>query len=79
MSFGRATKACVIDVASRRALISKDDLDRMATAVASHGVVLKGRVDPMGGFTFTMTPQPEAGASNGRDDFDSRFDDWAAS
>lgn len=65
-------------MAGRRALISKDDLDRMATAVAAHGVVIKGRVDPLGGFTFTMTRQREQVASS-NDDLDDRLDDWAAS
>ena len=61
---------------SRRALISKDDLDRMACAVAAHGVVLKGRVDPRGSFTFTMTRQAEQmGPMN--EDLDDRLDDWA--
>ncbi|UVI39344.1 hypothetical protein [Qipengyuania spongiae] len=64
-------------MAGRKALISKDDLDRMATAVAAHGVVLKGRVDPLGGFTFTMTRQPDAVASS-NDDLDDRIDEFGA-
>jgi hypothetical protein len=63
-------------VTARRALISKDDLERMACAVAAHGVVLKGRVDPLGGFTFTM--EPSKGALLPRnDDLDDRLDEWA--
>ncbi len=62
-------------MASRRALISKDDLERMACAVAAHGVVLKGRVDPLGGFTFTMAPQGERGAT-GNDDLDGRLEEF---
>lgn len=65
-------------MAGRRALIAKDDLYRMAQAVAAHGVVLKGRVDALGGFTFTLAPQAEkSGTPN--NDLDDRLDDWAAS
>lgn len=64
-------------MSGRRALISKDDLERMACAVAAHGVVLRGRVDDRG-FTFTMAPQVEKGAPT-NDDLDDRIDDWAAS
>lgn len=64
-------------MAGRRALISKDDLERMACAVAAHGVVFKGRVDPLGGFTFTMAPQGNPG-SHGNDDLDDRLDAWAS-
>lgn len=60
---------------ARRALISKDDLDRMACAVAAHGVVIKGRVDPLGGFTFTMAPQSER-AQPENDDLDGRLDEF---
>jgi hypothetical protein len=64
-------------MAGRRALIGKDDLDRMASVCAAHGVVIKGRVDPLGGFTFTMSPQADATAP-GNDDLDDRLDDFAA-
>jgi hypothetical protein len=63
-------------MAGRRALISKDDLERMACAVAAHGVVFKGRVDPMGGFTFTMAPQTDRAAPS-NDDLDDRLDEFA--
>ena len=56
-------------MSGRRALISKDDLDRMACAVAAHGVVMKGRVDPEGGFSFTLCPRPITTAG-GADDLD---------
>lgn len=62
---------------ARRALISKDDLERMACAVAAHGVVLKGRVDPLGGFTFTMAPQTHNAPAN-NDDLDGRLDEFGA-
>ncbi|WP_170005046.1 hypothetical protein [Pseudopontixanthobacter vadosimaris] len=65
-------------MSGRKALISKDDLERMACAVAAHGVVLKGRVDPLGGFTFTMTPQAGQAAS-ANDDLDVRLDEFGAS
>ena len=65
-------------MAGRKALLSKDDLDRMATVVAAHGVVMKGCVDPLGNFTFTLSPQIERAAST-NDDLDDRLDDWAAS
>jgi hypothetical protein len=65
-------------VSTRRALISKDDLDRMAFAVAAHGVVFKGRIDPLGGFTFTMEP-PKGGAPViGAADLGDEFADWAS-
>ena len=63
-------------MSGRRALISKDDLDRMACAVAAHGVVFKGRVDPLGGFTFTLSPQAEDSPAR-NDDLDDRLDAWA--
>lgn len=65
-------------MAGRRALISKDDLDRMASTVAAHGVVFRGRVDALGNFDFTLTRQAERAASC-NDDLDDRLDDWAAS
>lgn len=65
-------------MAGRKALISKDDLDRMACAVAAHGVVFKGRVDPMGGFTFTIAQAGEK-AVPGNDDLDARLDEFASS
>jgi hypothetical protein len=49
----------------------------MASVCAAHGVVIKGRVDPLGGFTFTMSPQADATAP-GNDDLDDRLDDFAA-
>lgn len=35
-------KVCVINMTSRRDLISKDELNWVATAAAAYGVVLKG-------------------------------------
>lgn len=64
-------------MASRRALISKDDLDRMATTVAAHGVIFKGRVDALGNFTFAMEPKTDR-PSHGNDDLDGRLDEWGA-
>lgn len=64
-------------MAGRRALISKDDLERMACAVAAHGVVIKGRVDPLGGFTFTMQQQATNSAP-GSNDLDDRLDEFAS-
>lgn len=59
-------------MSTRRALISKDDLDRMATVCAAHGVVFRGRIDPSGAFDFTLAPKSEAVlASNG--DLDDRI------
>lgn len=65
-------------MSGRKALISKDDLDRMACAVAAHGVVIRGRVDALGNFDFTMAPKTER-ATPGNDDLDDRLSDWAAS
>lgn len=59
-------------MSNRRALISKNDLDRMATAVAAHGVVLRGRVDPDGGFSFTLAPKSD-GMAPDNDDIDARI------
>ena len=49
----------------------------MATTVAAHGVVLRGRVDALGNFDFTMTRQAEAVASS-NDDLDDRLDEFGA-
>ena len=65
-------------MAGRKALISKDDLDRMASTVAAHGVVLRGRVDALGNFDFTMTRQAE-GAASVNDDLDNRLGKFGAS
>lgn len=62
-------------MSGRKALITKDDLERMASAVAVHGVVFRGRVDPAGGFSFVLAPQTAEGTS-GRDDLDARLDEW---
>lgn len=59
-------------MATRRALISKSDLDRMAVAVAAHGVVMKGRVDPDGGFSFSLSPKVD-GSAIYNDDLDERI------
>jgi hypothetical protein len=64
-------------MSGRKALITKDDLERMASAVAVHGVVFRGRVDPAGGFTFTLAPQADAGLPS-RSDLDARLDEWGA-
>ena len=64
-------------MAGRRALIGKEDLERMASTVAAHGVVFKGRVDPLGGFTFTMAPASDRTAP-GNDDLDDRLDEFAS-
>lgn len=60
-------------MAGRKALISKDDLDRMATAVAAHNVVMQGRVDSLGNFTFTLSPKSDAVAPS-NDDLDDRIE-----
>ena len=59
-------------MASRRALISTADLARMASAVAAYGVVLKGRVDPLGNFDFSLTREPDGGMPS-NDDLDDRI------
>ena len=64
-------------MSGRRALITKDDLERMASVVAQHGVVMRGRVDAMGGFTFTLAPQESADLPP-RNDLDARLDEWGA-
>jgi hypothetical protein len=64
-------------MSGRRALISKDDLARMACAVAAYGVTFKGRVDAAGNFDFTVTPGATGGPS-GNDDLDDRLDSFGA-
>lgn len=65
-------------MSGRRALISKDDLNRMAATVAAHGVVFDGRVTASGDLAFRLSPFVEKrGASS--DDLDDRLDQWGAS
>lgn len=64
-------------MAGRRALISKEDLERMASTVAAHGVVFKGRVDPLGSFTFTMALPANAPVQSG-DDLDDRLSEFGS-
>lgn len=63
-------------MAGRRALISKDDLDRMATVCAAKGVIIEGEYR---GFRFTMSPAKAEAMLARNDDLDGRLDDWAAS
>ena len=65
-------------MSSRRALLSKGDLDRMASACAAHGVRFRGRVDSVGNLEFTLTPVASA-ASISNDDFEERLSDWVGS
>lgn len=62
-------------MAGRKALIPKDDLNRMATVCASKGVVIEGEYR---GFRFTMTPAKGEAMLARNDDLDDRLDDWAA-
>lgn len=64
-------------MSGRRALISKDDLARMACAVAAYGVTFRGRVDAAGNFEFTVTPGVNGGPP-GVDDLDDRLDKFGA-
>ncbi|MEM7687799.1 MAG: hypothetical protein AAF291_02155 [Pseudomonadota bacterium] len=57
---------------TRRALISKGDLDRMAKTVAAHGVVFDGRVTPKGDLSFRVSPFVEKRGAN-NDDLDDRI------
>lgn len=62
-------------MSGRKALISKDDLGRMAEVAAKHSVAVKGRIDPMGNFTFDIAPIVLADARNDdEDDFTARID-----
>lgn len=62
-------------MASRRALISKEDLHRMATVCAAENVVIEGEYR---GFRFTMSPAKAAPIIGGSSDLDDRLEDWGA-
>lgn len=59
-------------MSGRRALISKDDLNRMAATVAAHEVVFEGRTNADGELVFRMTPLVERDSQNS-DDLDERL------
>ena len=63
---------------SRKALIPKGDLQRMAETVAAHGVVFRGRLDALGNLDFTLTPA-RGGVDSSNDDIDDRLEQFGAS
>lgn len=60
-------------MSSRRALLTVTDLRRMAQVVREEGVTLKGRVDPLGGLSFSIAPAGERANDDG-DDLDDRLE-----
>lgn len=60
-------------MAGRRALISTDDLRRMAKVAAEYQVSVKGKLDPMGNFTVDIAPVPIAARNDDSDDLDDRL------
>lgn len=63
-------------MAGRKALIPKDDLNRMATVCAAQNVVIEGEYK---GFRFTMSPAKAEAMLAHNGDLDDRLDEWAAS
>jgi hypothetical protein len=62
-------------MAGRKAIIPKDDLNRMATVCASKNVVIEGEYR---GFRFTMSPAKAETMLARNDDLDDRLDEFAA-
>jgi hypothetical protein len=62
-------------MASRAPLVREADLRRMAKVAREEGVSIRGRVDAMGGFSFTI--DAHAPKSGGDDvDLDARIAKW---
>lgn len=61
----------------RRAIISTDDLRRMAKVAAEFGVTVNGKIDALGNFTVRVAPSIGP-AQNDGDDFDDRLADFAS-
>ncbi len=64
---------------SRRALIRLDELRRMARVVRDEGVTFQGRVDPLGAFSFTLSPANVSTLPDDDDDLDRRIDEFGHS
>lgn len=65
-------------MAGRRALISTDDLRRMAKVAAEYGVSVNGRLDPLGNFSIRIAPNHTAANSDAGDDLDDRLAQFGA-
>lgn len=65
-------------MAGRRALISTDDLRRMAKVAAEYGVNIKGKLDPLGNFTVNIAPATMIGGNDDGDDLDNRLAEFGA-
>lgn len=64
---------------SRRAPIRLDELRRMARVVRDEGVTFKGRVDPLGAFSFALALATSATSGDDEDDLDRRIDEFGRS
>ena len=65
-------------MAARRALISTDDLRRMAKVAAEYGVSVNGRVDPLGNFSIRIVPAHPGERIGHGDDLDDRLAEFGA-
>lgn len=64
-------------MAARRALIPAADLRRLARIARDEGVALDCRLDPAGGFSFTVSPVSTPIPAAGGDDLDLRLAEFA--
>lgn len=62
---------------SRRALLAASDLRRMARVAREEGVSFRGRVDALGGLTFTISPIL-AHVVESEDDLDTRIEAYGS-
>lgn len=60
-------------MAGRRALISTDDLRRMAKVAAEFGVCVNGKMDALGNFSIRIAPAQADARNDDGDDLDDRL------
>lgn len=60
-------------MAARRTLFRESDMRRLARVAKDECVAVQGHIDPMGGFTFTISPVVKSLESRGGDDLDARL------
>lgn len=65
-------------MAGKRALISTDELRKMAKLVAEYGVTFRGRVDPLGNFSFAVAPTNAQARNDDGDDLDDRLAEFGS-
>ena len=64
---------------TRRAIVSTEELRKMARLVAETGVTFRGRMDALGGFSFSILPTSAAAVKfNDGDDLDDRLAEFGA-